>query len=126
MADPAAQQIIPGQVPITIDHAFALTIENLSCTKSAASAVAYGFAGPFGSRDGQPTVTFTFEMPPLATGFEVDLSVLYTRKTWEYTVGAVVYTLVNARVTSDSTSVDQLQGNTRTTFQGNAFQRLPA
>lgn len=125
MAELPPQQIIPGQVPILWNHTFALTIENFSVQATAASSVATGFAGNYATREGVPQYTFSFDMPPLASGFEIPLSVLKTRGTITYRVGEQEYNLYGAKVNDDDLSVSMQQGNTTSKFRGNALSRDP-
>lgn len=125
MADLAEQQTIPGQVPVLINHTYALTIENLSVQRTRSSSVATGFAGNFAKRTGVYQYSFNFEMPPLATGWEVPVEVLAAPFTLTYRVGALEYSLDGCEVNDDSLSVAMQQGNTSSTFRGNALQRKP-
>jgi hypothetical protein len=122
----ATQQYIPGQVPILWNHTFVLTIENFSIKASQSSDVATGFAGNFATRDGVPQYSFTFDMPPTAAGFEVDLSVLKTRGTLTYRIGAQEFTLNGAKVNEDDLSVAMKAGTTTCRMSGNALSRTPA
>jgi len=126
MPDLALQQFIPGQVPILIDHTFALTIENLTVQRTRASSVATGFAGNYAKRTGVYQYTFSFDMPPLATGgFEVPLSVLSKPFTLTYRVGDQEFSLNGAEVNDDDLNVAMQQGNTTSKFRGNALSRTP-
>jgi hypothetical protein len=125
VADLAEQQTIPGQVPVLINHTYALTIENLSVQRTRSSSVATGFAGNFAKRTGVYQYSLSFEMPPLATGWEVPVEVLAAPFTLTYRVGALEYSLDGCEVNDDSLSVAMQQGNTQSTFRGNALQRKP-
>jgi len=126
MPDLALQQFIPGQVPVLINHTFALTIENLTVQRTRSSSVATGFAGNYAKRKGVYQYAFTFDMPPLATGgFEVPLPVLSETFTLTYRVGDQEFTLNGADVNDDDLNVAMQQGNTTTKFRGNALSRSP-
>ncbi len=126
MADLPAQQFIPGQIPVLINHAFSLTIENLGVQRNRASSVATGFSGNFGKRTGVYQYAFSFDMPPLATGgWEVPLTELSSTFTLTYRVGDQEFTLDGCDVNSDDLAVAMQSGNTTTKWSGNALSRTP-
>lgn len=121
----ADQQIIPGQVPVLINHTYALTIEDLSVNRTRASAVRTGFAGNFAKSEGVYQYTFNFTMPPLATGYEVPLATLAAPFSLTYRLGAIEFTLNGCTANDDSLTVAQQAGNTSSQFRGNALSRTP-
>lgn len=121
----ADQQFIPGQVPVLIEHKFALTVEDLSVTRRQQSAIASGFAGNYARRDGIAQYEFNFSMPPLASGFEFDPAILTQPFTLTYRLGNVEYNLVAAKCNSDDLAVAMQSGNTTTKWSGNALSRTP-
>jgi hypothetical protein len=125
MADLSEHSLIPGQVPILINHQFALTIEDLSVKRTRASAVRSGFAGNFGKSKGIYQYSFSFKMPPLVVGYEIDLSVLAEPFTLTYRLGNVEFSLNGAEVNDDSLAVAQQAGSTGSDFNGNALNRTP-
>lgn len=126
MADLPLQQFIPGQVPVLINHTFALTIENFSGQRTRASSVASGFAGNFAKRRGIYQYSVSFDMPPLATGgFEVPLSVLAVPFDLTLRVGDQEFTYNGCEVNDDDLSVTMQTGNTTAKFRGNALSRTP-
>ncbi len=125
MADTPDQQMIPGQVAITIAHAYALTIEDLSVKRTRASTVRTGFGGNFAKSRGVYQYTYSFKMPPLMVGFEVPLLVLAAPHALTYFLGSIEYTLDGCEVNDDSLSISQQSGNTGCDFNGNALKRTP-
>jgi hypothetical protein len=126
MPDLADQQFIPGQIPILINDKFALTIENFSVQKTRASSVATGFAGNYAKRKGVAQFTFSFDMPPLATGgFEIPLAVLESTFKLSYRIGAQPFDLDGCDVNDEDLAAAMQSGNTTAKFRGNALNRVP-
>jgi len=119
------QQNIPGQVPVLINHTFALTIENFSVHRTRSSAVATGFAGNFAKRKGVFQYSFEFDMPPLTVGYEVPLAVLEQPFTLTIRPGASEYSYGGCEVNDDDLSVAMQAGSTSSKFRGNAIDRTP-
>ena len=120
------QQMIPGQCPISINHQFALTVEDFSVQRSRPVSVATGFAGNFGKRVGVAQYTFSYTMPPLANGYEVPLAVLSQPHSITYLVGNQEFTLDGCDLSSDDLTVAMAAGTTGSKFSGNALKRTPA
>lgn len=126
MPDLPAHQVIPGQVPVLVNDKFALTIENLTVQRTRPSSVATGFAGNFAKRVGVYQYTFSFDMPPLATGgYEIDLTELSDPFSLSYRIGDQEFRLEGADVNDDDLSVAMAAGNTTSKFRGNALRRIP-
>ena len=121
----ADQQLIPGQVPVLVNHTFSLTIENLSISRTRSSTVRTGFAGNFAKSKGVYQYTFSFEMPPLVIGYEIPLAVLAAPFTLTIRPGVNEFSLNGAEVNSDDLKVSMQQGNTSSNFSGNALSRTP-
>lgn len=124
MADPITT--IPGQVPVRINHTYAITITDLTVKKDTAQATKSGAFGNFAMAKGVPQYSFTFKMPPRVIGYEVPLSVLEEGFTLSYDLGLQTYTLFGCGVSSESLTVSQQSGGTDTDFNGNALRRDPA
>lgn len=120
------QNFIPGQIPVLVNDKFALTIENLSVQRTRASSVATGFAGNYGKRVGVYQYSFSFDMPPLATGgYEIPLTELQSPFALSYRIGTQEFRLEGCDVNDDDLSVAMQQGNTSSKFRGNALKRVP-
>lgn len=126
MPDLALNQFVPGQIPILVNHRFLLTVEDFSVARTRSSSVATGFAGNFAKRTGVYQYSFSFSMPPLATGsFEVSLGELGAPFTLSYRIGAQEFSLVGCEVNDDDLSVAMQAGSTTAKFRGNALSRVP-
>lgn len=119
------QSDIPGQVPILINHTFALTIENFSVHRTRASQVATGFAGNYGKRKGVYQYSFEFDMPPTVVGYEVPLEVLAQPFTLTIRPGAKEFSFFGCEANDDDLSVSMQSGSTSSKFRGNAISRKP-
>jgi len=121
---------VPGQLPVTINDAYATTIERFSIDKDRASSVHTGFTGNFAKGEGVFQYTFSFEMPPLVNpdgtgGWQFTASVLKGPFTLSFYIGSQEYRVTGCGVNKKSIQVAMAQGNTSSPFSGNALNCTP-
>lgn len=106
---------IVGQVPLEIDHAFAITATSFDVSVNTPTTVKKGAFGPIGTARGIADVTANIRFSVPATGLEFNLSDLDARPlgfTVTYTTGANRYSLVGCHINNKGTTNDPASGNT--------------
>ena len=103
-----------GQVPAEIDHKYAVTLTDLDVKKATQTTVKKGALGPIGTAQGIPDYTANFTLAYPKTGLELNLEALSLKPggfSLTYTAGINRWSLVGCKLSEDTLTVNNAQGD---------------
>lgn len=102
---------LTGQVPVEINHAYTITLTNLSVHVSNPMNVKKGAFGVIGKSKGIPDVTATFKLAVPKTGLEIDIRTLDNFTLTYHDTPVTKYMILGCDVSSIALSVEQGTGD---------------